>query len=392
METEKLFYSDSYLREFDAEVLSCEQEGNGYKAVLDRTAFFPEGGGQYADTGKLGGVRVSDTREKNGVVYHYIKEPLQVGSTVHGSLDWETRFERMQQHSGEHIVSGLVHARFGYDNVGFHLGEDSCTMDFNGPIRKEELKEIELAANRAVFANLDIRALAPDAETLKGMEYRSKIEIEGQVRIIEIPGVDTCACCAPHLAHTGEIGLIKLVDMMNYKGGERIRMLSGIRAYRDYDCRQEQAKKISAMLCEKENQIADGTARLLEAEHKLRSQVARLQQELTVYRSKEVEIRDGLALVFDKDMPGSAPRELMNQLLLRGARLCAVFAGDDEDGYRYVIGSKETDVRPVCKTLNAMCGGRGGGKPEMVQGTVKGTREEIQKVFGGTVGNGSGKK
>lgn len=381
METIKLFYNDSYMREFDAEVLSCEQDKKGWRVVLDRTTFFPEGGGQYGDVGTLGGARVIDTREKDGIVYHYTEEPLTAGSKIQGMLDWEVRFERMQQHSAEHIISGLIHQRFGYDNVGFHLGEDYCTMDFNGPVTKEELKEIELAANRAVFANLDIRTLTPDKETLKTMEYRSKIEIEGQVRIIEIPGIDTCACCAPHLSKTGEIGLIKLVDMVNYKGGERINMLSGIRAYRDYERKQEQAKKISAMLCEKENEIADGVERLKETEHSLHGQIAGLQQRLLQYQAKEADVSGELSLVFDKALSGSAPRELMNLILQRGAKVCAVFAGDDEKGYRYVIGSRETDVRLWSKMLNEAFGGRGGGKAEMVQGSLQGTQEEIHRLL-----------
>ena len=218
-ETVKLFYEDSHMHEFNATVLSCQPDGNTYRVVLDRTAFFPEGGGQYGDIGTLNGVKVVDTREKDGIVYHRTEAPIEEGSTVHGSLDWEVRFERMQQHSGEHIISGIVHRRFGYENVGFHLGEDYCTMDFNGPITKEQLKEIEIEANEAIFRDIDILTTTPTKEELKNMEYRSKIEIEGQVRIVTIPGYDVCACCAPHLTKTGEIGLIKLVDMTNYKGG-----------------------------------------------------------------------------------------------------------------------------------------------------------------------------
>ena len=216
--TEKLFYQDSHMKEFQATVVSCEPQKDHYLIVLDQTAFFPEGGGQYADTGKLGDVEITDVHEKDGVIYHTANMPLEVGSTVTGRLHWEERFEKMQQHTGEHIVSGLVHERFGYQNVGFHLGSDYCTMDFNGPITKEQLKEIEREANEAVYQNLDIQVLYPSKEELSDMEYRSKIEIEGQVRIVVVPGYDVCACCAPHVKKTGEIGMIKLVNMMNYKG------------------------------------------------------------------------------------------------------------------------------------------------------------------------------
>lgn len=173
--TEKLFYQDSYVREFDAEVLECEKTAQGYKVVLDRTAFFPEGGGQYGDIGWIDGIRVTDAHEKDGIIYHTMEGPLTVGGHVHGKLDWEERFERMQQHTGEHIISGIVHARFGYENVGFHLGSDYCTMDFNGPITREQLREIEMEANRAVFRNLAVEVTYPSKEELVHMEYRSKI-------------------------------------------------------------------------------------------------------------------------------------------------------------------------------------------------------------------------
>lgn len=380
-DTVKLFCRDSFIKEFDATVLSCELEKDGYKAVLDRTAFFPEGGGQYGDIGWLNDIEVTDTREKAGIVYHYIKTPLEEGTKVHGRLNWEIRFERMQQHSGEHIVSGIVHKRFGYDNVGFHLGADYCTMDFNGPITSKELKEIEEEVNRAVFSDLPIHVLYPDKDTLAQMEYRSKIEIEGQVRIIEVEGVDVCACCAPHLASTGQIGLIKLVDMTNYKGGERIHMLSGTRALADYQRKQDSAKRIGSLLCEKEIKIADAVERLKEDNAMLKGRIAELQRQVLRFKAQEQDITGDVVSVFDEDLSGEGPRELMNLLLERGAKICAVFAGTDESGYRYVIGSRTEDVRPLNQKLRETFGARGGGKPEMVQGSLTGTSDKIKALL-----------
>lgn len=351
--TEKLFYQDGYMKEFDAKVLSCEKTEKGYQVVLDRTGFFPEGGGQYADPGWLGGAEVLDAQEKDGIICHLVTEPLAVGAAVHGKLDWDTRFERMQQHTGEHIVSGIVHGRFGYENVGFHLGSDYCTMDFNGPITKEELKEIELEANRAVFQNLKVGITYPSKEELASMEYRSKIEIEGQVRIVTVPGYDVCACCAPHLASTGEIGLIKLVNMINYKGGERITMLCGFRALADYEIKDGNTKMISALLSAKEYEVADAVTHLKEETVNLKGKIASLEQKLLAYRAAEIPVEDDVVTVFDAGLSGNAPRELMNLLLDKGAKVCAVFAGTGEDGYRYVIGSRDVDVRPMCKKINA---------------------------------------
>lgn len=376
--TEKLFYQDSHRTEFTAKVISCEEVKDGYRVVLDQTVFFPEGGGQYADTGMLGNTEVTDVHEKNDVIYHTTKAALEVGSEVTGKINWDERFEKMQQHTGEHIVSGIVHERFGYNNVGFHLGSDYCTMDFDGPISKEQLKEIEAAANEAVYQDLEIQILYPSKDELKNMDYRSKIEIEGQVRIVEIPGYDVCACCAPHVKTTGEIGAIKLVNMVNYKGGERITMLCGRRAMRDYEKKDAMTKEISALLCAKEYEVADAVSKMKEEQTRMKSQVAELQQKLLEFQVAEIAVDQKIVTVFDSALAGNLPREMMNKLLDKGATICAVFTGTDEGGYRYVIGSRSEDVRPISKELNAAFQGRGGGKPEMVQGSIKGTRAEIE--------------
>lgn len=379
------------MKEFEARVLSCEacEEGGGFWTVLDQTCFFPEGGGQYADTGYLGETKVVDARERDGIVYHRTEAPLEPGELVRGRIDWEERFEKMQQHTGEHIVSGLVHSRFGYNNVGFHLGSDYCTMDFDGPISPEELREIEWEANRAVALDLEVIVQYPSKEELGHMEYRSKIEIEGQVRIVSVPGYDVCACCAPHVDRTGEIGLIKLVNRMNYKGGERITMLCGFRALRDYDSKLTAAREIGALLCEKEDQIAGAVRRQKEELEKQKYENGRLMHQLLVFRAKEIPVEGSMTAVFTDDIRGDAPRELMNLLLERGAFICGVFAAAGDGGWRYVIGSRQADVRPLGKALNSRFEGRGGGKPGMVQGTLTGSEADIRTAAEGFI-KGSG--
>lgn len=376
--TEKVFYQDSHKVSCEAEVLACESQGTQYLIALDRTVFFPEGGGQYADTGWIGEVRVTDAHEKEGVIWHTAEAAVLVGTRVTVRIDWEERFEKMQQHTGEHIVSGLVHERFGYHNVGFHLGSDYCTMDFDGPISREALKEIEWEANRAVWQNIPVETSYPSKEELETLHYRSKIEIEGQVRIITVPGYDVCACCAPHVNTTGEIGIVKLVQMIHYKGGERITMLCGARALRDYDRKDENIKKISSLLCVKEYEAAEGTKKLKEEQTQWKGKVSQLSQKLVAYQAQEIPVEEGITAVFDSELTGNSPRELMNILLQKGAEAAAVFAGNDVDGYRYVIGSKTEDVRALCRRLNEVFSGRGGGKPEMVQGSLCGTQEEIR--------------
>lgn len=379
--TEKLFYTDSHLQEFTAEVVSCRPCDNGYEAVLSRTAFFPEGGGQAADTGVIDGVRVYDVQEKGDQIFHYLESELAEGKTVTGKIDWEKRFSRMQQHTGEHIVSGIVHARFGYDNVGFHLNDELCTLDLSGPLTKEELREVEDAANEAVFANVPVQVSYPSKEELKELDYRSKIEIDGQVRIVTIPGYDVCACCAPHVDDTGEIGLIKLVQSQNYKGGIRITMLCGRRALKDYQRKEESVKAIMGSLSAKEELIAEAVERVKEECTQLKSELAEMRHQILEVQAEKIYEGQKTVCIFDEKLSGNEPRELMNLILKKGVEVCAVFAGDEESGYRYVIGSETKDVREYSKILKERFNGRGGGKPVMVQGSTGGTKDEIQSVF-----------
>lgn len=381
--TEKLFYEDSYMNNFLGRVVECKASGEYYEVCLDRTAFFPEGGGQYADTGLFGTCRVFDVQEKDGVIWHKTDGAIEVGMEVEGCIDWKERFVKMQQHTGEHIVSGLVHERFGYNNVGFHLGSENCTMDFDGEITKEELREMEWRANEAVFENIDVEVTYPSKEELNGLQYRSKIEIEGQVRIITIPGYDVCACCAPHVKKTGEIGLIKLTNVQRYKGGVRVTMLCGFRALEDYEKKLAATKQISASLCSKENETAEAVEHLKEECTNLKIELAKQKKALLECKMKEVDDEQAIVCLIEEGLDGDEPRYLMNRLLDRGHKICAVFHRECSGlekvcMYRYVIGSREYDMRPLTKELNAQFQGRGGGKPEMVQGSLTGEEESIR--------------
>ena len=394
--TEKLFYRDSHLKEFTAEVLSCEKRDGHYEVELDRTAFFPEGGGQYADTGVLDEMQVCDVQEKDGRIFHIMKdrservsEYFTAGRRVSGRIDWEERFMKMQQHTGEHIVSGLVHARFGYNNVGFHLGSEDCTMDFNGAVTKEELQEIEQEANRAVWKNLPVQVLYPTEEELASMDYRSKIEIEGQIRIVVIPGYDVCACCAPHVNNTGEIGMIKLTGVQRYKGGVRVTMLCGVRALLDYEEKQKEARSVSAMLCARENEIAEAVEHLQKECADLKQEIGEKEKKLIQYRADMVPDEEKAVCILGDEFAGESMRHLMNRILEKDRVICAVFSGCERDGYRYVIGSKVMDVRSLAGEFNKVFNGRGGGRPEMVQGTVQGREDEMRKWILQKAGNSS---
>lgn len=413
--TRKLFYEDSHQKSFVATVTECvagslpmgKDDGvKRYWIALDKTAFFPEGGGQYADTGFLsaepleegrgtdgdfaqgsrfearreGVARITDVQEKDGIIYHKSDKAFAVGSVVYGMLDWDERFGKMQQHTGEHIVSGLVHAKFGYDNVGFHLAGTYCTMDFSGEIGEEDLRRIEWLANEAVVKNLDVEVLYPTKEALAGMEYRSKIEIEGQVRIVVIPGYDTCACCAPHVKKTGEIGLIRLTDSQRYKGGVRVTMLCGFRALEDYRQKSMSVRRISNHLCVKEEDVFAAVERVKGECAQLGQKLVDKQKEIFTYKVKEIDKGEGITCLFEEALEGDGGRSLMNLALEAGVEVCAVFWKSEKDGAcRYCIGSARKDVRDLGKALNMRFQGRGGGKAEMVQGSLMGEEKDIRE-------------
>ena len=378
--TKKLYDEDSHRKEFTAEVLSCVPKGSYYEILLDQTAFFPEGGGQLADTGMLGGVSVIDVQEKQEGILHTVQSPLMTGSTVEGKIDWELRFRRMQSHSGEHVVSGLIHQLFGYNNVGFHMGERDVTIDFDGELTREELNHIEELANRVVTSNVPVTAEYPPPEMLEKLEYRSKLELTENIRIVSIPGCDVCACCAPHVARTGEIGFIKLLDFMRHRGGVRIRMVCGQAALEDYRNKFENITAISALLSAKQEKAAAAVERLNRELQETRGQLLEVQRELLRLKLEQLPYTAGNLCLFETDLDSAMLRELVNGGMERCGGICAGFAGKD-GAYRYVMGSRTVNLQARAKKINSALHGKGGGIPEMIQGSVSCGRKEIEEFF-----------
>lgn len=383
MMTEKLYYEDSHLSRFQASVIGCawDEKKGCYGVVLNRTAFFPEGGGQYADPGTLNAIPVVDVKEREGQIFHYLKQPLETGIPVEGVLDFEERFSRMQQHSGEHIVSGLVHRHFGYDNVGFHLGEEIVTMDFNGAFTEEQLRQIEREANEAVAANVEILTAYPSKEELAELDYRSKKEIDGQVRIITVPGYDVCACCAPHVNRTGEIGMIKLVDAVRYKGGTRVSMVCGFRALRDYQEKESSVREISRLLSAKPAEVSDAVKRLQAEMQHQKEKLARMQNHYLEKKLEEIGEGTVLYILFEQEMDKNAARRFVDTGMCRCGKLCGIFLGNDDNGYQYTFGSQNMELKPFLKAFHEKFPGKGGGKGEMVQGTVTAARKDLEEYL-----------
>lgn len=378
--TEKLYYQDSHLFDFEATVLESRKEKRGWEIVLDRTAFFPEGGGQPADTGVIGDACVLDVHERDGEIRHLCDREVTPGVYT-CAVDREKRLRRMQNHSGEHVFSGLTHRKFGAENVGFHMAADCMTIDFDKELSFEELSEIEKEANEAVRANIPVRTFYPSREELAGLEYRSKKELEGSVRIVEIDGIDRCACCAPHVRSTGEIGVIKLLTAERHRGGVRLTLLCGMDAIDDYRRKQESAAAISALLSAKRDEIAPAVERLLENEAKLKERASILGMRYAALRAEAVAPTEENICLFDEALSEAAGRELVNRLTEKTSGIAALFLDDGEGGWRYIIGSRGVDLRACAKEINAAVLGRGGGRPEMIQGSATATEDQIESYF-----------
>ena len=382
---EKLFYQDTRMTDFVATVTECipaEKEGH-FLVVLDRTAFFPEEGGQTADKGTINDLEVLDVQIKDDVIYHELAQPLEVGSAADGYVDWTQRLDFMQQHSAEHILSGLLYKHYGFHNVGFHLSVNEVTMDFDGQLSLEQLREIEKEANEIVWKDVPVYAYFPTKEELENIEYRSKSEIEGAVRIVEIVGVDACACCAPHVSFTGEIGVIKIVNAMNHRGGMRLTLLCGGRALRDYSFRQDTFSVLTAMLSAKPEKIIEAVKRLQDEAQTMKNTANELANQLMQLKLASLPAPQETenVVLFVELSNIVAVRNTVNELTEKYAGYCAVFSGNDTDGYNFVIGSKSKDCREIATLLREKFSAKGGGTAPMVQGSIQASRADIESTL-----------
>ena len=379
METRKLYYEDCHLSRFSARVLRCETGVDGFRVVLSATAFYPEGGGQPGDTGTLGGTAVLDTREDRGEIVHLCREPLTVGETVEGIIDYDRRFGFMQQHTGEHMVSGILHRLLGLHNTGFHIGAEGVTVDFDGVVPPELLPEIEAEANRGVWRNVPLHIFTPRAEELPNVTYRTKRALPWPVRIVEIPGFDTCACCGIHCAATGEVGLVKLFSSIPFRGGSRMVMACGGLALEILNRAYQQNKLVSQAFSAPMGETGEAADRMNDLLARQKYRISALER----------RIWDGIAegyrgsgniLHFEPGLDSVGLRELADRIAGCCGGVANLFSGEDGN-YGFCLASREGDLRPLCKEMTQSLSGRGGGKPGFQQGTVKATRQEIEAFF-----------
>ena len=377
--TEKLYDKDSHLKEFTGAVLSCEKTGEKYAVTLNRTAFFPEGGGQQSDRGYIGGAYISDVQIKNGEILHFADKPLSVGQAYDCKLDFDFRFRNMQNHSGEHIISGIVHRLYGFNNVGFHLGAE-MTMDFDGELTRRQLDEIEDLANKAVYENLPVKAYYPTDEELKNLDYRSKLDLKENVRIVEIKGVDVCACCAPHVKATGEIGIIKILDFEKYKGGVRLIVKCGADALRDYREKYKNVLEISNLLSAKQFEVSAAVVRLNEQLSAEKAAAAALKKRLIAEKAAGFEPDTDKTAVFENGLDIKELQLLADALCKKAGGIRGAFSGAD-GAFSFAICGEETALGEFFAKFKAAFNTRGGGRNGIRQGTVCADRAEIEGLF-----------
>lgn len=374
MQTIKLYESDAYLNEFDSEVLSCTANGKFYDVILDKTAFFPEGGGQQADNGTINGTEVIDVQIKDGIIIHKTKKPIEPGN-AHCKLDWDVRFRRMQNHSGEHILSGIANKLYGCTNVGFHMGNE-ITVDFNIELSTEQIELIESKANQAVYENVAIKAEFPSPEELETFEYRSKLELTENVRIVTIEGYDVCACCAPHVARSGEIGIIKVLSSMRHRGGTRLQIICGKDAFEDYCTKASNLYEIAVKLCAKHNHELDAFNKLCQENAELKQAYASLNNELIEIKISNSQKINGITIYFEQSNDMQFVRNLALESAKKYNGISVVFSGT-ENNYKFAAASSDISVRDFGNLLRTTFSAKGGGSDELIQGNICATKENL---------------
>ena len=377
--TGRLYYEDCHLSCFSAKVLECREDGGTWLVWLDATAFYPEGGGQPCDLGTLGGARVLDVQEQGEDVIHRCDAPLTVGETVEGKILWERRFDLMQQHTGEHMVSGVVCRRYGYHNVGFHMGADVITIDFDGVIPQEDLPGIQAEVNQAIWKDFPVKCWIPEEKELAALPYRTKRALSWPVRLVEIGEVDLCACCGVHVARTGEVGLVKLISCVKFHQGVRIELVCGGRAVRLLNDLMEQAKQVSQAFSAKLSQIGEASRKMNQRLTAAEYRIVELERQGFEQIAKGYEGK-GDVLHFHDGLDGNGLRELADRIA-RSCGGCGAVFTKTEQGYSLCLVNKNGDVSALGQRLKNI-GARGGGKPGYFQGSVNATEQQIRQALG----------
>lgn len=278
------------------------------------------------------------------------------------------------------MVSGLVHELYGYDNVGFHMGSDVITIDFNGILTMSQLKEVEAEINKRIWENTPVEIFYPSREELETLPYRRKKELTGQVRLVRFPGTDLCACCGTHVTRTGEIGMVLILSVEKFREGVRVEMISGKRVLDRINMTEGQNHEVSVLLSARPDQTAQAVERLWKENFRLKGRILELEEKWFAGEARKWEKR-GNVLFIEAEMEPDSIRRLADAVMHTCGGRCAVFSGNEENGYKYAVGEEGGDLREFTKKMNTVLNGRGGGKPFFVQGSVKAKEQEIRDFF-----------
>ena len=402
--TKRIFDTDAYIKEYDAKVLSCEKsfkEGfeDCFEVITDATVFSPEGGGQKSDIGFFDDIEVVDVKEEGENLIHFLKGEVEVGKTVKQKIDFDLRFRRMQNHNAEHLICGLIHSKFGFDNVGFHLSESvdenggikiEAIMDVDGPIDLSDLKEIEIKANEAIAKNVPIYALLPSKEEADKLSFRSKLDIRENLRLVVIEGFDVCACCAPCLKSSAEIQLVKILDSMPHRGGMRLTLIAGLDAIKDYIFLHDENRQIMKLLSSERGNTAESVSTSIQKSSALHEETVLLKKRITsLFKEKLVsDLKNSdrkYNVFFAPDLDEVQSRNLINETAGDSMSVIAVMFSKNENTYRFVIGKdenlKDISLNELAKKMREELNARGGGSEQMVQGSISASEEDIDSFF-----------
>ena len=379
METERLYLNNSYILECDAKVMSCTAVQDGFDVILDRTVLFPTGGGQPCDTGTLGGVRVTDVREEGELVIHRMDSAVDVGGTVHVTVDWERRFDHLQQHTGEHMLSFAAHELFGAVNVGFHMAEGYSTIDLDQQLTQEQGEALERLTNALLQKDLPVELNYVTAEELEGMTLRKKAAgLTGRIRIVSMPGGDSCTCCATHVAHTGEVGQCKITSLEHYKGGSRLTFACGGRALKHAQQVQRIVERLAKGCSCKPEAVPEAIERLRQDNNDMHRENKLLQAKVNGYLAKELlsaaePVRGIRVIVRCLEDCSAAQMKALAQTLCKEQGILTLLAVTAKDSTQYMLSCSENvklDMGELCQAVNAATGGKGGGRGTLAQGSA----------------------
>ncbi len=387
MSVEKIYENDSFLFECDVKVVSCDKDNDQYIVQLDRTPFFPTGGGQPCDLGTIGEVNVTDVLESGEDVIHICDAPLKAGKTYLAQVDSERRWDFMQQHIGEHILSFGFWKLFEFNNVGFHLNEEFATLDLDGIPTAEQIREAEEFANKIVTDDAPIKVYHCTREELNKKPFRKASEKSGyNPRIVEVVGSDICTCCGTPLKSSGQVGMIKIFKTEKLRGGLRIYFYCGKRTYKDVTAKSDLIKE----LCDS---FSCDMGRLTDSIKGLREEISSLKAELKIradllmgMKASEL-IKSGenpIITCQDKTTPKEA-KTLLN-ILIEKEEITAVVVYNDGNRVGYLVGcgkASNGDCKNICELLNCVLNGKGGGNKTFAQGganSIPNWQERVESI------------